>query len=112
MATLQEFGELQSVELRKCWSDEARDLTPWVASPAGLKLLGDALGVELACENCEVAVGPFSADISRQRSDDQLTSGDRDPAGENKSRPLRKDAYLRRRAGSVNGRMGGTHVHR
>ena len=73
MATLQKFGELQSVELRKRWSDEARDLTPWVASPAGLKLLGDALGVELACENCEVAVGPFSADIlARDLTTNQL----------------------------------------
>lgn len=57
------FGELSSVDLRTCWADEARDLTPWVASEQGLKLLGAALDIELACENCEVPVGPFSADI-------------------------------------------------
>ena len=57
------FGELESVELRTCWADEARDLTPWVASEPGLTLLGAALDIELACENCEVAVGPFNADI-------------------------------------------------
>lgn len=57
------FGSLESVELRTCWPDEARNLTPWVASPEGLKLLGSALGIDLACENCEVAVGPFNADI-------------------------------------------------
>jgi len=57
------FGALQSVELRTCWADEARNLTPWVASEDGLKLLGAALDIELACESCEVPVGPFSADI-------------------------------------------------
>jgi hypothetical protein len=57
------FGTLEPVELRACWPDEARDLTPWVASDKGLKLLGAALGIDLACENCEVAVGPFNADI-------------------------------------------------
>jgi hypothetical protein len=63
MAPTPPFGELQPVELRQCWPDEARDLTPWVAGEQGLKLLGQAIGVELSCENCEVPVGPFSADI-------------------------------------------------
>ena len=57
------FGALEPVELRQCWPDEARDLTPWMAGEQGLKLLGQALGIELACENCEVPVGPFNADI-------------------------------------------------
>jgi hypothetical protein len=38
-------------------------LTPWIAGNDGLKLLGEAVGLDLACESCEVAVGPFSADI-------------------------------------------------
>ena len=57
------FGQLEPVDLRVCWADEARDLTPWIASEQGLKMLGAALGIELACENCEVPVGPFNADI-------------------------------------------------
>jgi hypothetical protein len=67
------FGTLESVEPRTCWPDEARDLTPWVASDEGLKLLGAALDMDLACESCEVAVGPFSADIlARDLSDNSF----------------------------------------
>lgn len=51
------------MELRSCWADEARNLTPWIASEPGLALLGKALDMELSCENCEVPVGPFNADI-------------------------------------------------
>jgi hypothetical protein len=40
-----------------------RYLTPWIASQEGLALLGQALDIELVCENCEVPVGPFNADI-------------------------------------------------
>jgi hypothetical protein len=45
------FGRLESLEPRSCWPDEARDLTPWVASDEGLKLLGEALDMDLACES-------------------------------------------------------------
>jgi hypothetical protein len=67
------FGTLESVDPRTCWPDEARNLTPWIASSEGLALLGRALQMELACENCEVPVGPFSADIlARDLSDNSL----------------------------------------
>ena len=62
------FGKLEPVEPRKCWPDEARDLTPWVASVDGLQLLGQAVGMDLACESCEVAVGPFSGPLHLRRS--------------------------------------------
>jgi hypothetical protein len=61
------------VELRSCWADEARNLTPWIASEPGLALLGKALDMELSCENCEVPVGPFNADIlARDLTTDSL----------------------------------------
>lgn len=62
MANL-ELGALSRLDLRTCWPDEARDLTPWLASEPGLKLLADSLGLQLALEGKEVSVGPYSADI-------------------------------------------------
>jgi hypothetical protein len=37
--------------------------TPWLAEPANLQLLGEALGIELELEATEKSVGPFNADI-------------------------------------------------
>jgi hypothetical protein len=57
------LGTLQRVDLRAFWEDEARQFTPWLASPENLKLLGDAIGIELECEATESRVGIFKADI-------------------------------------------------
>ena len=73
MINVPEFGSLSPVGLRECWPDEARDLTPWLASDVGIALLGRTLGLELSCEGTEVAAGPFSADIlARDLSSDAL----------------------------------------
>jgi len=40
------LGKLSHVNLREQWPDEAKDFTPWLASEEGLKLLGEALGME------------------------------------------------------------------
>ena len=45
------------------WEDEARQFTPWLALPENLKLLGDAIGIELEFEATESRVGIFKADI-------------------------------------------------
>jgi hypothetical protein len=67
-----EFGMLEAVEIRECWEDEARDFTPWLAEAAGLALLQDALGIELAVEGIEVPVGQKRADIlARDLTTDQ-----------------------------------------
>lgn len=55
------LGELKKVGLRKIWKNEAYDFTPWVAE--NIDQLGAALGLELEVEDCEVSVGPYSADI-------------------------------------------------
>lgn len=57
------LGRLEPVSLRDFWQDEARHFTPWLALPENLKLLGDALGIELEFEASESRVGIFKADI-------------------------------------------------
>ena len=52
---------LVSVAIREVWSDEARELTPFLA--ANPDYLSDALGMDLELEGSEVAVGPFAADL-------------------------------------------------
>lgn len=63
------LGTLERVDLRAAWASEAQHFTPWLASEAGLKLLGDTIGVELELEAEEHAVGPFRADILAKRTD-------------------------------------------
>ncbi len=57
------LGKLQHVDLRKQWSDEAKEFTPWLSSEEGLTLLGENLGMELELEDTEVYVGNYRADI-------------------------------------------------
>jgi len=58
-----DLGQLEAVPLRTIWEDEAGDFTPWLAHPENLRLLGNALGLELETETEEASVGPFAADI-------------------------------------------------
>ena len=58
-----EFGRLEKLEPRNYWANEASNFTPWLAEPANIGLLGEAIGVELEVETVEAAVGPFAADI-------------------------------------------------
>ena len=57
------LGRLTSVDLRKVWTSESGDFTPWLARPENLAVLGDTLDLELQLEAQEKAVGPFRADI-------------------------------------------------
>lgn len=57
------LGAIKNIDVRKVWAHEAQDFTPWLAEEENIRLLGDALGIELEVENTEVAVGPYSADI-------------------------------------------------
>ena len=64
---MREIGRLVRVgSIRDIWPDEARDLTPWLASEKNLPLLAEALGFGadgLEVEGIEESVGPFRADI-------------------------------------------------
>ena len=57
------FGRLQRVALREGWASEAGDFTPWLAKPENLKLLSEALDLDLTLEAQEQRVGPYRADI-------------------------------------------------
>lgn len=57
------LGDLKKPDVRQVWRHEAADFTPWLTSEDNIVRLGNALGIELEVENCEVAVGPYSADI-------------------------------------------------
>lgn len=56
-----DLGELEEVDVRQIWSDEARDFTPWLAEH--LSRLGDAIGIRLELVGREQPVGDFSADV-------------------------------------------------
>ena len=56
-----ELSDIESVELREVWTDEASAFTPWIA--ANMDKLGDALGLELEHREREAPVGRYSLDI-------------------------------------------------
>jgi hypothetical protein len=57
------LGRLERVSLRDVWKSESTGFTPWLASRENLKLLADAIGLELELEAQEKNVGAFRADI-------------------------------------------------
>jgi len=61
--TTKSLGKLQRVDLREVWDNEAGSFTPWLAQEENIKLLGDAIGIELEVQAQEKEVGLFRADI-------------------------------------------------
>lgn len=57
------LSRLERVDLRQVWTSEPYDFTPWLAEEENLRLLGEALDVELALVQSEQEVGAFSCDI-------------------------------------------------
>ncbi len=59
-----ELGKIERVEdLRKIWSNEARDFTVWLARDENLTMLGEAVGIDINLEERESPVGSFSVDL-------------------------------------------------
>ena len=58
LARLEEITDLRSV-----WKNEATDFTPWLAEDNNIKILADAVGIDIAVEEIESGVGGFSVDI-------------------------------------------------
>lgn len=58
-----ELSRLERVQLREAWENEASAFTPWLAEEENIRLLSDAIGIDLEVEAQEKSVGPFSADI-------------------------------------------------
>ena len=63
MKTNAKLGQINRVDIRDVFRDEARDFTPWLAKDENLKLLSDAIGVEIKLLEVEANVGRFSVDI-------------------------------------------------
>lgn len=64
------LGNFTPVAVRDAWPTEDDNFTPWLAQPEIIKILSEALGVELEVEGVEHWVGPFRADILARASDE------------------------------------------
>lgn len=59
-----DLGVMTQVDnLRSIWPGEASDFTPWLAQEQNLKLLGEAIGIDLVLEEKESSVGEYYVDI-------------------------------------------------
>ena len=61
MTETQELSDIQHVDLREVWPNEATDFTPWLAE--NIAKLGDALGLKLELQSREAPVGSYSLDL-------------------------------------------------
>lgn len=68
--TARNLGRLERVSLREAWESEPQDFTPWLAQSENLAVLSETLGMKLTTEGTEQRVGPFSADILCQDTQD------------------------------------------
>lgn len=57
------IGRLEKVDLRSLWKKEDKDFTPWLAQEENIRLLGEAISIDLEVINQEESVGSFRADI-------------------------------------------------
>lgn len=81
------LGNLEKVDLREAWSDEAKEFTPWVAE--NIDQIGDILGMDLEVKDTEKSVGSFNADILAKETnngkeiviENQLERSDHDHLG-------------------------------
>lgn len=82
-----ELSRISPVDPRAVWTNEARDLTPWLLANADV--LADVMGIDLELSIAEHPVGPFSLDLlGRDLTNDcvlivenQLTPTDHDHLG-------------------------------
>lgn len=58
---IESIARLERVDLRKAWTAEDNDFTPWLAE--NLDVLEETLGIGLELEAREKSVGPFRADV-------------------------------------------------
>ena len=58
---MSELGQIQRLDLREAWPNEAAAFTPWLEEHIGE--LGEVLGLDLEVESREAPVGDFSLDL-------------------------------------------------
>ena len=66
---MEKFGKLELVEIRKGWSREDTEFTPWLAVEENLALLGAEIKIDLELVETESEVGSYRADILAKRKD-------------------------------------------
>jgi len=59
----EKLGALMQVDLRDIWNKEDTDFTPWLARKENIKIVGNALNIDLEVQAEEHPIGPFKADI-------------------------------------------------
>jgi len=57
------LSRIKKIELREFWKNEALDFTNWLAEDENLRLLSDAIGIDISLVQTEASVGKFSLDI-------------------------------------------------
>ena len=66
-----QFADLNEINIRAAWPDEARDFTPWLSE--NLDRLSRTIGIPMELEGTEVPVQEFSADVlARNPTDNSL----------------------------------------
>ena len=66
-----QFADLNEIDLRSAWPNEAQDFTPWLSQ--NLDRLSRAIGIPMELEGTEVPVQEFSADVlARDPTDNSL----------------------------------------
>ena len=66
-----QFADLNEINIRAAWPDEARDFTPWLSK--NLDRLSRTIGIPMELEGTEVPVEQFSADVlARNPTDNSL----------------------------------------
>ncbi len=45
------LGKIKEIDLREIFSDEARDLTPWLAKEENLQALSDEIGIDIKIDS-------------------------------------------------------------
>ena len=83
------LGQLEKVEIRDIWKNEASDFSSWLAREENLSLLGDEIGIPISLITTEAGVGSFSADILAEEAnthrkiviENQLEQSDHDHFG-------------------------------
>lgn len=53
----------KETDLKKAWSHEALEFTPWLAEDENLSALGEIIGINLVLKDTESSIGEFRADI-------------------------------------------------
>jgi len=70
MTAIIPLGRFERVAIRDAWPTEDENFTPWLAHPDNIRLLGNALEMELEVEAVEHWVGSFRADILARANDE------------------------------------------